>query len=79
MEKNHGPAASAITRTNWKGSSPERARPSSMYFGAASGRARKIHRVRQVRELLAERWRPAGVALPDSLELDPETWLRSSG
>jgi hypothetical protein len=24
-------------------------------------------------ELLAERWRPAGVALPDSLELDPET------
>jgi hypothetical protein len=27
----------------------------------------------QVRELLAQRWRPAGVALPDSLELDPET------
>jgi hypothetical protein len=26
-----------------------------------------------IRELLAERWRPAGVALPDSLELDPET------
>jgi DNA transposition AAA+ family ATPase len=27
----------------------------------------------QVRELLGQRWRPAGVALPDSLELDPET------
>ena len=27
----------------------------------------------QVRELLAQRWRPAGVALPDSSELDPET------
>jgi hypothetical protein len=27
----------------------------------------------QVRELLAQRWRPAGVALPDSLELDPES------
>ena len=27
----------------------------------------------QVRELLAQRWRPAGVALPDSLELDQET------
>jgi transposase-like protein len=27
----------------------------------------------QVRELLVQRWRPAGVALPDSLELDPET------
>jgi DNA transposition AAA+ family ATPase len=27
----------------------------------------------QVRELLAERWRPAGVELPDSLELDTET------
>ena len=26
-----------------------------------------------IRELLSERWRPAGVALPDSLELDPET------
>jgi hypothetical protein len=27
----------------------------------------------QVRELMVQRWRPAGVALPDSLELDPET------
>jgi hypothetical protein len=27
----------------------------------------------QLRELLAQRWRPAGVALPGSLELKPET------
>jgi hypothetical protein len=27
----------------------------------------------QVRELLAQLWRPAGVARPDLLELDPET------
>jgi DNA transposition AAA+ family ATPase len=27
----------------------------------------------QVRELLAQRWRPAGVALPDTVELDAET------
>jgi hypothetical protein len=27
----------------------------------------------QARELLAQRWRPGGVAVRDSLELDPET------
>jgi hypothetical protein len=44
MQKNRGPAVSAITRTNWKGSSPEKARPSSTYFGSMYGRARKLHR-----------------------------------
>jgi hypothetical protein len=44
MQKNHGPAVSAIIRTNWKGSSPEKARPSSTYFGSMYGRARKLHR-----------------------------------
>jgi hypothetical protein len=43
MQKNHGPAVSAIIRTR-KGSSPEKARPSSTYFGSMYGRARKLHR-----------------------------------